>query len=285
MVNRKYREQAQPDRLALQKTQPMTMRLKIASWNVNSIRSRQSLVSDWLLAQRPDVLCLQETKVQDADFPHEIFTTAGYEVAVYGQRSYNGVAIASRLPLADIRPGLPDDAPEDQRRVIAATVAGIRVVNVYVPNGEAVTSPKFAYKLDFLARLESYLKAVIANNKMVLLCGDFNIAPTAMDVYNADAVRETVMFHSKEHEHLNNLRALGLIDTFRLLHKDAVGVFSWWDYRAQSFRRNLGYRIDHIWATAPLAARCVESAIDKAERAREKPSDHAPAIAEFDLGD
>jgi|SRR5882724_424153 len=262
----------------------MPKHIIIASWNVNSIRAHLDHVQDWITRVRPDVLCLQETKVLDADFPHEMFKSLGYEVAIYGQRTYNGVAIASLLPMTDVVRGLADDGDEGQRRVIAATIAGIRVVDVYIPNGQSVGSEKFIYKMEFLTKLGAYLKEITGAHNPVLVCGDYNIAPADIDVYDPVELRETIMFHSMEHKHLDEFRKLGFVDPFRVLNPDGKDLYSWWDYRAGAFQRNRGYRIDHIWVTPPLDKLCVEYTIDKLERDRTKPSDHAPIMAEFVKG-
>jgi exodeoxyribonuclease-3 len=261
----------------------MSELIRIASWNVNSIRQRLPHLQDWLAAAAPDVACLQETKVQDHEFPRDAYEALGYHVHIYGQKSYNGVAIFSRTAPEEVSLGFPGEPLEAQRRVIAATVQGIRVVNVYIPNGESVGSEKFAYKMRFLEQLHDYLAAEIAAGRPLLLCGDFNIAPADADVYDPERLRETIMFHASEHAFLDRLRALGLTDTFRLINPEASGQYSWWDYRMNAFKRNIGYRIDHLWVTPDLAARCVESRIDRDERAREKPSDHAPVVAGFKL--
>jgi len=227
---------------------------------------------------------MQETKVQDSEFPHELFKSLGYETVNYGQKSYNGVAISSLLPMTDVVKGLPDDNEESQRRVIVATIAGIRIVNVYIPNGESLSSPKFPYKLDFLTKLDAYLEFIVKGKEPALVCGDFNIAPADEDVFAPDKLRETVMFHSEEHKHLDYFRKLGFIDTFRVLNPEAKGIYSWWDYRAGALQRNQGYRIDHIWVTSPLDRLCVEVTIEKTEREKDKPSDHAPVMAEFVRG-
>lgn len=259
------------------------MPFTVATWNVNSIRMRLTHIADWLKANRPDVLCLQETKVQDADFPHEPFEDLGYVSSVYGQKSYNGVAILSYEDQHDVRRGFPDDGDDAQRRLIAATISGVRVISVYIPNGEGLKSPKFTYKLEFLDRLEKWIAEAQAPDDRVLLCGDYNIAPADLDLFDPKGNRETVMFHSKEHAVLERLRAWGLRDVVREGHPDEEGLYSWWDYRTGGFPRNRGWRIDHIWATAPLADRCAATRIDRDERGKDKPSDHVPVVASFEL--
>lgn len=254
--------------------------MKIASWNVNSIAVRLPHVLDWAAANRPDVLCLQETKCTDERFPAGPFREAGYEVATFGQPTYNGVAIISTLPVGELRRGLPDDDAGAPRRLLAATVGGVRVVNVYVPNGAFVGSTKFEYKLAWLARLRRFLNEQCDPARPLVLCGDFNIAPEDRDVHDPELWRGKVLFSEPEKAALRPIREWGLIDTFRL-HEAGAGFYSWWDYRGGAFRRDQGLRIDHLWATAPLAGKCAAAWIDKAPRALERPSDHTPVAAEF----
>lgn len=256
--------------------------MTVASWNVNSIHARLPVVVDWLVRHQPEVVCLQETKVPDERFPLEAFTQLGYQAAFSGQKSYNGVAIISRLPLVDVEAGFPGEDITAQKRLIAASIAGVRLLNVYVPNGSEVGSEKFVYKLDWLKRLRELLDARHSPREQLLVCGDFNIAPEPRDVYDVEAVQGRVLFHPDEHLVLRELEAWGLVDTFRLHHQES-GIFSWWDYRAAAFRRNLGMRIDHIRVSPPLAARCTAGWIDPAPRKAEKPSDHVPVLATFDL--
>jgi exodeoxyribonuclease-3 len=254
--------------------------LAVATWNVNSIAVRLPQVIAWLERHRPEVLCLQETKIPDEKFPHGPFEALGYRVAASGQRTYNGVAIASRLPIEDLLAGLPGDDETAQKRSIAAAIAGIRIVNVYVPNGAEVGSPKFAYKLEWLARLRGFLDRLCAPSEALLLCGDLNVAPEARDVYDVQAVQGKVLYHPDEHRALAHLRDWGLLDALRL-HRQDAGLFSWWDYRVGAFRRNLGMRIDHIWVSEPLARRCTACWIDTEPRRLERPSDHTPVVATF----
>lgn len=254
--------------------------MKIATWNVNSIRAREQLVVDWLRRTEPDVLCLQETKVVDDDFPTDELQRLGYSVAMAGQRTYNGVAILSRDTVRDISVGLHDDAPEAERRLIAATVAGIRIVCVYVPNGKAVDSPSFPHKLEWLRRLRETLDRGPGPDQDVVVCGDFNIAPDERDLFDPDERRGQVHFHPDEHAALAHLLEFGLVDAFRLHHSEG-GLYSWWDYRAASFRRNAGMRIDLVLVTRTLAARCLSAHMDVEERRREKPSDHIPVVVEI----
>ncbi|RLA33624.1 MAG: exodeoxyribonuclease III [Gammaproteobacteria bacterium] len=259
--------------------------MRIASWNVNSVRARLDHVRDWLAAERPDVLCLQETKVVDADFPAEAFTAAGYRAVISGQKSYNGVAVLARsdLALSDPVHGLPSfDDP--QRRYLAVTVGDVRVVNVYVPNGSEVGSDKYAYKLDWLARLVDHLREAITHHPRLLLTGDFNIAPADIDVHDPEAWAGRILCSAPEREAFCTLESLGLIDLFRKLHPDDPG-FSWWDYRMNAFRRDRGMRIDLALVTGELATAGRTCRVDRTPRGWERPSDHAPVVASFDLAD
>lgn len=253
--------------------------MKIATWNVNSIRVRLPHVLDWLAQQQPDVLCLQETKVIDENFPVEDFRQAGYFSAYAGQKTYNGVATLSRLSANEAVRELPG-ADGAQKRLLAATVYGVRVVNVYVPNGETVDSDKYGYKLAWLEALRIFLKAELKAHPRLVLLGDFNIAPEARDVHDPKLWEGHVLFSDKEREAFHAFVADGLVDVFRKFDQPAAS-FSWWDYRMGGFRRDLGLRIDHIFASRALANTCRTCRIDKAPRALERPSDHAPVIAEF----
>ncbi len=257
------------------------MTLTVATWNVNSIRVRLPHVLDWLERHEPDVLCLQETKVSDEDFPFDAFERLGYVATVHGQKGYNGVALLSFDDPTNVRRGLPDDPPDAQRRFLMATFYGVDIISVYVPNGEAVSSPKFAYKLEFLERFTTFLTTTLRPEHPLLVCGDYNIAPADIDVYDPERNRETVMFHSREHAFLERWRHWGLRDVVREQHPAEAGLYSWWDYRSGGFARNRGWRIDHIWATQPLADTCIQTAIDATERAKQRPSDHAPVVATF----
>jgi exodeoxyribonuclease-3 len=258
--------------------------VRIATWNVNSVRARLDHVCDWLGSERPDLLCLQETKVVDADFPVEAFTAAGYRAVVSGQKSYNGVAVLARsdLDLEDPVHDLPGfDDP--QRRFLAITVEGVRVINVYVPNGSEVGSDKYTYKLDWLARLADHLRDAISHHPRLLLTGDFNIAPADIDVHDPEAWAGRILCSAPEREAFHVLESLGLVDQFRALHPDDPG-FSWWDYRMNAFRRDRGMRIDLVLVTAALSACGRTCRVDRTPRGWEKPSDHAPVVASFDLG-
>lgn len=255
--------------------------MKIATWNVNSIRSRQERAVAWLEAHRPDVLCLQEIKVVDEIFPADTFEALGYHCAVFGQKTYNGVALLSREPAADVVRGFPGDGPDAQSRLIAGTFSGVRVVNVYVPNGQSVESEKFPYKLGWLERLHETVVEAHAPEDPLLILGDFNIAPDERDLYDPEAFRGQVHFHPREHEALGRLTAWGLHDLFREHHEEA-GLYSWWDYRQLGFPKNRGLRIDLVLGTQPMLERCTACDIDRQERKGKKPSDHAPVVAVFD---
>ena len=255
--------------------------MRVATWNVNSVRLRLPRVKAWIERRKPDVLCLQETKVVDEDFPAAEFEALGYRCEVYGQKSYNGVAILSRAPLADVARGFPDDPPDAHRRLIAGTVEGTRVVCVYVPNGESPESDKFVFKQDWLRRLDEWLRAASSPRAPLLLLGDFNIAPEDRDVHDPDLWRGHVLFHPKEHQALGKITGFGLEDVFRKHHAEG-GLFSWWDYRMLAFPKDHGLRIDLILATEPLLARSTACAMDRDERKGEKPSDHVPVFADFE---
>lgn len=255
--------------------------MRIASWNVNSIRARYDLLVAWLEEHRPDVLCLQETKVSDSEFPTETFQRQGYEIARTGQRTYNGVAIVSRLPLSDVTVGLADAGPDDDKRLIAATVAGVRVMCVYVPNGKNVDSPAYVEKLAWLRRLRETLERTVDPEREFLLCGDFNVAREERDVFDPERFRGQLLFSEPEREALEQVLSYGLSDSFRKFEQDA-GHFSWWDYRAGAFARNRGARIDYAFVNEPLSKRLTRVWMDKAARAKEKPSDHVPVVIELE---
>jgi exodeoxyribonuclease-3 len=252
--------------------------MKIATWNVNSLKVRLPQVLEFLASHRPDALCLQELKLEDASFPVAEIKAAGYEAAFSGQKTYNGVAILSPSAPADVSLGIPNyDDP--QKRVIAATVGGVRVICVYIPNGEAVESDKYKYKLDWLMKLIVWLKQEIAKSPKLALLGDYNIAPEDRDVHDPKAWQGKVLFSEPEKAAFKDMLALGLTDSFRLFEQ-AEKSFSWWDYRMNGFKRNLGLRIDHILLSPELAKSCKSCSIVRDFRAKERPSDHAPVIAE-----
>ncbi len=254
--------------------------MKLATWNINSIRAREGRLLGWLDRERPDILCLQETKVEDAGFPGDALRTAGYETASFGQRSYNGVAIAARTPITDVVRGMGDGEPDDEARLIAATVAGIRVVCVYVPNGQDLASEKFPYKLAWYGRLRRFLERTAKADQPLVVCGDMNVTADDRDVCAPDKWRGQIHCSEPERAALAELAGFGLVDVFRKHHPDG-GVYSWWDYRGVAFFKNQGLRIDYIFATPVMAERCTGCRIDRDARKGQDASDHAPVIAEF----
>jgi exodeoxyribonuclease-3 len=261
--------------------------MKVASWNVNSIRTRLPHVTDWLQANPVDVLCLQETKVIDQDFPRAAFAELGYQAYVYGQKAYNGVALISRHPLEAVRLGfsavLEADCVgdlDDQKRVISGILNGVQIVNLYVPNGSSLGSDKYAYKLRWLGLLKQYLSRVLAENPAVNVCGDFNIAPENKDIYTDKSRDSHIMSSPTERAALQAVLSLGLADAFRKFTEDG-GHYSWWDYRAGSFPKNLGWRIDHHYLSPALYERATSCVMDIEPRQWEKPSDHIPVVVEY----
>jgi len=255
--------------------------LKIASWNVNSLNVRLPQVLAWCADAVPDVLALQETKLMDDRFPVDEWGAAGFHSVFSGQKTYNGVAILSREPAADVVTDIPG-LDDPQRRILAATVGGVRIVNLYVVNGSEVGTEKFAYKLHWLEKVTEWLAGERKQHENLVVLGDFNIAPDDRDVYDPDGWREKILCSTPEREALGRILDLGLVDTFRLFEQEER-VWSWWDYRMNMFRRKLGLRIDLVLASGAMAKRCTASYIDIEPRRQERPSDHAPAIAEFDL--
>lgn len=262
--------------------------MKVATWNVNSIRTRLGQVVDWLQANPVEVLCLQETKVVDADFPRSQIESLGYHLYVSGQKSYNGVAILSKTPVKDISigfaPVLGADVVgefDEQKRVITGTVENVRIVNLYVPNGSAVGSEKYDYKLCWLKILQDYLKALLEKQQNELcVCGDFNIAPDDRDIYNPKGKDNAIMASPAERQALRDVLEVGLADAFRKFTSEG-GHYTWWDYRQNGFSRDRGWRIDHHYLTPTLYDRAICCTIDKAPRKLEQPSDHTPVIVEF----
>lgn len=253
--------------------------MKLATWNINSLKVRLPQVLDWAGKHWPDVLCLQETKLEDANFPAQAINDAGYEVLYSGQKTYNGVAILSRAAGGEAITTIPGfDDP--QKRVLAATIAGVRVICVYVPNGETVTSEKYQYKLTWFAALNAWLKDELARFSRLAVLGDFNVAPEARDVHDPQAWEGQVLFSMPERDAFQALIRLGLKDSFRLFDQPEKS-FTWWDYRMNAFRRKMGLRIDHILLSAALAPACTACLIDVEPRKAERPSDHAPVIAEL----
>ncbi|MEO8306352.1 MAG: exodeoxyribonuclease III [Betaproteobacteria bacterium] len=258
--------------------------MKLATWNVNSLNVRLPRLLDWLAVEQPDVLCLQETKMEDAKFPHRELTDAGYALHYTGQRTYNGVALLVRgvtHPAADVVVALPDFA-DPQKRVIAATIAGVRVVDFYVPNGQSIDSDKYQYKLDWCRAATAFLAGEAARHPRLAVLGDFNIAPEDRDVHDPELWRGQVLCSEPERDVFRGWLRLGLKDSFRLFDQPAK-TFSWWDYRQLGFPKNHGLRIDHILLSSSLAALCSSCRIDRNARKGEKPSDHAPVIAEIAL--
>lgn len=256
--------------------------MKVATWNVNSIAVRLPQALEWVKAAQPDVLCLQEIKCTDDKFPAASFQELGYHAEIFGQPSYNGVAILSRTEASQVQKGFPDDAPEAQRRLLSALINGVRIVNVYIPNGSEVGSEKYDYKLAWLGQLKNFFEQHCSNQEPLVLCGDFNIAPEDRDVHDPILWYGKILCSPEERAALNQIAQWGLVDVFRQHHQER-GLFSWWDYRGGGFRRNFGLRIDHLWATASLAAKSTGCVIDIAPRKLERPSDHAPVMAEFNL--
>ena len=251
--------------------------LTLATWNVNSVRMRLPRLLAWLERRQPDVVCLQETKVEDPEFPAAELGGLGYRTLLNGQRAYNGVAILARAALQDPVRAL-DDAADPQRRVLGATVGGLRIVNLYAPNGGEVGSDKYAYKLDWYRRLRAFLDARADPRAPLVLCGDLNVAPEDRDVWDPVQWRDQTLCSEPERAAFHALTAWGLQDALRLHHPETGGLYTWWDYRAGAFHRGWGLRIDHILLTAPLAARCLAVEIDREARKGPKPSDHAPVL-------
>ncbi len=253
--------------------------MKLATWNVNSLKVRLPHLVDWLAAAQPDVMCLQETKLEDGKFPQAEIEAAGFQAAWSGQKTYNGVALLARSAPLDIVTAIPGFVDE-QKRVVAATVGDLRVICLYAPNGQAIDSDKYAYKLRWYAALRGWLADEIARHPRLAVLGDLNIAPEDRDVHDPKAWEGQVLCSEPERTAFQVLLALGLEDAYRLFEQPEKS-FSWWDYRMLGFRRNAGLRIDHILLSAPLAAQCTSCTIDKAPRKLERPSDHTPVIAEL----
>jgi exodeoxyribonuclease-3 len=264
------------DRIQL-KEQVSAETLKIATWNVNSIRIRLPLILSWLTEQQPDIVCLQETKVENHQFPEQEIREAGYSAVYSGQKSYNGVALLSKLPIDEVQYGFKDGYDVENKRLMSAHIADINIVNVYVPQGQAEESPKFQYKLEFLAKLLSELSDRFTSADPVMVLGDINIALDERDVVSADAMKNKVSFHPKEHLFIEQIKQWGLHDIYRKFHQGG-GLFSWWDFRTRGFEKNEGMRIDQIWVTAGLSKFCKSCEIDIDNRSQPKPSDHAPVI-------
>ena len=254
---------------------------KLATWNVNSIRVRLVQVLDWLMMESPDILAIQETKITNEMFPAGEFEETGYQVVCNGQKTYNGVAVISKNAAAEVLTGFPS-FPDPQKRLLYARFDNLAILNVYIPNGMALDTDKYAYKLDWLFHLQAFVQEQMGKTEQLAVLGDFNIAPADEDVCNPEEWRGRVLVSGPEREHFFRLIDKGLVDCYRLFKQDANG-FSWWDYRASGFARNRGLRIDHILASKALAGHCVACRIDTAPRRLERPSDHAPVVAEFNL--
>ena len=253
--------------------------MKLATWNVNSLNVRLPHVEQWCAQAQPDLLGIQETKMEDARFPRAAIEALGYEVAFSGQKTYNGVALLAKQPIHDVLtdvPGLDDP----QRRILIATVGEMRVANLYVVNGQAVGSEKYAYKLNWLDKVTQFLESELRNDPRLVVMGDFNIAPDDRDVYDPVAWHEQILCSTPEREALRRLLDLGLVDSFRRFD-ESPGKYSWWDYRQAGFRRDLGLRIDLVLASAPLMERATAASIDREPRTWERPSDHTPALLEL----
>ncbi len=251
----------------------------VATWNVNSIKARHDRAMAWLDKVDPDVVCLQELKMTDEAFPYDGFRDRGYQCTVYGQKTWNGVAILSKSKPVNVVRGF--DHVDEQSRLVAAEVDGVIFLSAYFPNGKTVGSDKWEYKLKWMAALEDTLKRNYSPGDPVALCGDFNIAPEDRDVAMPERWRNSVLCHQAGREALARIRGRGFVDTMRMYHSDA-GPYSWWDYRRLAFPKGDGLRIDHIYATESLAATCVEAFVDRDERKGQKPSDHAPVLARFE---
>jgi exodeoxyribonuclease-3 len=255
--------------------------MRIVSWNINSLRRRQDRFIGWLAATKPDVVCLQETKCTDEQFPALDLKAAGYHSVFHGQKSYNGVAIISKSEPREVRAALCDEEEDPQARVIAATIDSVRIYSIYAPNGQAVGSPAYDYKMRWFERLRACLQRE-GIDRPLAVCGDYNVAPKDDDVYDPDLWRGAIMCSDGERKAFGDLCALGLVDTLRLHHPES-GLFSWWDYRMLSFPKNRGLRIDAILASEPLAEKCTGAGVEREMRKGKEPSDHAPVWAEFHL--
>lgn len=254
----------------------------IVTWNLNSIRARMQRLLAWLEKHNPDVVCLQETKVIDDDFPAGELMAAGYHSAFVGQKSYNGVAILSRKPLKDVGASLGDEGDNSQARIITGKAGVCTVVSVYVPNGKSPGTEHYRFKLSWLQRLREFLDRQHTANQSVVLCGDFNVAPEDRDVHDPLLWEGEILCTDAERKALQNVVDFGFCDAFRLHHEEG-GLFSWWDYRMLGFPKNRGLRIDHIYVTKPLVHQCTMARIDRDERKGKLPSDHAPVLVELDL--
>jgi len=266
--------------------------LLIATWNVNSIRTRLSQIIDWINQVNPDILCLQETKVIDESFPIEPFKKLGYSIEVYGQKSYNGVAIISKIKAKNVKKGFLDSRDSDQnigifldqKRLISADINGIKIINVYVPNGSSLESDKFKYKINWLNGLASFLDEQEKETELICLMGDFNVAPTNLDIHDPKKLEGGIMASDIERSTLKNVLKERLIDSFRIFEKN-TGHWSWWDYRNNAYELNKGWRIDHIYVSKELSSKLKSCVIDRSTRENLRPSDHVPVMIDIDLND
>jgi len=261
----------------------MGSRFRVASYNVNGIRARLPVLLGWLEEKGPEVVCLQETKVQDQDFPRELLEKSGYQCVYRGEKGFNGVAVLSREPVELLGVGFDDGGPPDEARLILVRLFGFSLLNTYVPQGTAPDSDRFRYKLGWLGRVRQFLERHFTSDEPLVWVGDFNVAPERRDVFDPDGLLGSIGFHPDEHRTLNEVRQWGFVDLFRL-HVDEAGQYTFWDYRIRNaLARGMGWRVDHIWATEPMAQRSRDAWIDVELRRAEKPSDHAPIIAEFEV--
>lgn len=263
----------------------MSDRLRIASFNANSIRNRLQIILDWMNEHQPDALCVQETKVQDHEFPAELIRSAGYHCVFRGQKTFNGVAIISREPVEDVEIGLGRMPEDEEARVIRAKIKGVNVVNTYVPQGTDVSGPRFQFKLDWIRGMRDYLDKRFRPTDPAIWTGDLNVAREPIDVYDPEGLAGSVCYHPEATAALDYAAAWGLVDVFRKHHPDEPKQYTFWDYRIpNSFKRRLGWRLDYILATQPLAERSLDCWIDTAPRQLEKPSDHTFIAADFEVG-
>ena len=262
----------------------------IATWNVNSVRTRLSQIRNWLKEVNPDILCLQETKVIDDAFPSSHFEELGYEVIIHGQKSYNGVAIISKFKIENVKKGFTNDNKEEkysldineQKRLISAEINGLKIINVYVPNGSSIDSDKFDYKIKWLNHLSAFLDEQVKDDDLVCLVGDFNIAPSEIDIHNPQKFEGGIMASKIERESLNNVLKGRFIDSFRIFEKN-TGHWSWWDYRNNAYELNKGWRIDHIYISKNLSSKLKSCVIERNQRENSQPSDHAPVLINLEI--
>ena len=256
---------------------------KVATWNVNSVKARLARVTEWLAEAKPDVALLQETKCTDDTFPREEIEALGYNVALNGQKTYNGVAILSKRPIEDVTRGLPGDDGDDQARYIEAFTGGVRVASIYVPNGNPVGTEKYPYKLAWLERLGAHARALLANEEIIVLGGDYNVCPTDDDVYDPEGWADDALCRPESRNRFRRIVHLGLIDAFRALHRE-IGAYSFWDYQGGAWQKDHGLRIDHLLLSPQAADRLAASGIDRKPRGKDKASDHTPVWCEIGDG-